>query len=288
MAGVPERLPRVDVGTAEQCLVVEHLLEVRHQPSLVHAVPREPASDLVVHPPARHGVQREGDHRAQCGVAGVDVAAQQQVERERAGEFRCATEPAPPGVVPGREVRNDGVNESRRVVAVGRGECSRAAHHLDEGVDVLLEFRAFVAPCVVDGGKQAQEGLPRVVGAAEERLTRGGEEDGHGPAAATCHGLDRIHVDGIDIGAFLAVDLHVDEQRVHHRGDLVVLETLVRHHVAPVARRVTDGEEHRPAGGSGLLEGVVAPLPPVDRVVAVLAEVRRGCRTQPVHAPIAW
>ena len=36
------------------------------------------------------------------------------------------------------------------------------------------------------------------------------------------------------------VDLDVDEEAVHRRGDLWVLEALVRHHVAPVTGRVSD------------------------------------------------
>jgi len=43
-------------------------------------------------------------------------------------------------------------------------------------------------------------------------------------------------IDLVDIRPLLAVDFHVDEEPVHDRRNLGILEALVRHHVAPVAR----------------------------------------------------
>ena len=53
-----------------------------------------------------------------------------------------------------------------------------------------------------------------------------------------------------------------------------VLERLVGHHVAPVARRVPDREQDRLVLGPRRGERVLAPRVPVDRVVGVLAQVR--------------
>src|SRR5690606_11467358 len=53
------------------------------------------------------------------------------------------------------------------------------------------------------------------------------------------------------------------------------LERLVGHHVAPVARRVADREQHRHVPPPRLGERLVAPGVPVDRVVGVLAQVGR-------------
>jgi hypothetical protein len=44
----------------------------------------------------------------------------------------------------------------------------------------------------------------------------------------------------IEVGPFFPIDLDVDEKLVHMRGHGLVLERLVRHHMAPVARRVAD------------------------------------------------
>src|SRR5690606_18658657 len=93
------------------------------------------------------------------------------------------------------------------------------------------------APQVVDATAQVGEGDhaaargAREVGAAEEGAAVGGEEDGHGPAALTGQGLDRLHVDLVDVGTLLAVDLHVDEQLVHAGRNGGVFERLVRHDV---------------------------------------------------------
>ena len=82
--------------------------------------------------------------------------------------------------------------------------------------------------------------LERPVGAAEERLACGGEEAGHRPAAVAGHRLHGLHVNRVDIRPLLAVDLDVDEVLVHVRRGRLVLEGLVRHHVAPVASGVAD------------------------------------------------
>ena len=62
------------------------------------------------------------------------------------------------------------------------------------------------------------------------------------------------------------------------------LERLVRHHVAPVARAVADGDEQRLVLGARALERLVAPLVPVDRVLGVLEEVRARSPREAVHA----
>jgi hypothetical protein len=112
--------------------------------------------------------------------------------------------------------------------------------------------------------------------AAEERSPLGVEEHGHRPTAAAGHGLHGLHVDGVDVGPLLAVDLHVHEALVHDRRHRVVLERLVRHHVTPVARRVADREQDRLVLGARPGERLLAPGVPVDRVVGVLPEVGAG------------
>jgi len=41
---------------------------------------------------------------------------------------------------------------------------------------------------------------------------------------AVAEAVQGSHVDGVDVGALLAIDLDVDEELVHQRGDLLVLE----------------------------------------------------------------
>ena len=64
------------------------------------------------------------------------------------------------------------------------------------------------------------------------------------PPDAGHHLRDR-HVRMVDVRAFLSVDLDRNEGIVHEPRHFVVLEGFVLHHVAPVARGITDGEEYR-------------------------------------------
>ena len=172
----------------------------------------------------------------------------------------------------------------------GMAERGTALDLTGKGAGLLEQVVAFGAPRVVDGGEHAwKAGHPRTigvgeVGAAVERSAVGVEEHGHRPAAATDERLHRVHVDGVDVGPLLPVDLHVHEVRVHLRRDVGVLEGLVRHHVAPVTRRVPDRQQHRLVLGACLGERFVAPRVPVDRVVRMLAQVGRCLVLEPVHA----
>ena len=62
VARLPRDQPSVHVRAQEQRLVVEHLLEVRHEPERVDRVAVEPAPHLVVHASGGHGVERHRDH----------------------------------------------------------------------------------------------------------------------------------------------------------------------------------------------------------------------------------
>jgi hypothetical protein len=145
------------------------------------------------------------------------------------------------------------------------------------------------APQLVDPPAQLREGdhaaatRAREVRPPEERPAVRGEEHGHRPAALPGQRLDGLHVDLVDVGPLLAVDLDVDEELVHQRRDLGVLERLVRHDMAPVAGRIAHRQQHRLVVAAGGGEGIVAPRVPVDRVVGVLAEVRAGLVGQAVH-----
>ena len=104
-------------------------------------------------------------------------------------------------------------------------------------------------------------------GPAVERLALRREEDGHRPAAVACQRHDGVHVERVDVGPFLAVDLDVDEMFVHQPRDRVVLEGLVLHHMAPAAGR------RRPRGAPAC-----PPPVPVRRPRRPTGTSRPGCR----------
>ena len=110
----------------------------------------------------------------------------------------------------------------------------------------------------------------RKIRATPDRLAVRRKEHRQRPAALFAEMMQRRHVDLVDVGALLAIDFDVDEQLIHHRRGHFVLETLVRHHVAPVAGGVSDREQDRLAGAFGLCQGFGAPRPPRDRIVLVL------------------
>ena len=80
----------------------------------------------------------------------------------------------------------------------------------------------------------------REIRAAIKRRAVRREKHGHGPATVARERLHGLHIDVIDVGPLLAVDLHVDEVPIHQRRRIAVLERLALHHVTPVTRRVAD------------------------------------------------
>ena len=98
----------------------------------------------------------------------------------------------------------------------------------------------------VDESRTSEAGLFRKISTAPHRFGPWRQKHGQRPAALLSQEMQRIHVDLIDVGPFFAVNLDVDEQLVHHPGSRFILEQLMRHHVAPMARRVTNREKDWP------------------------------------------
>ena len=156
----------------------------------------------------------------------VVMGAQQQVEHRRLRELRGAAEAAPCVVVlgPQHAVRAlEQLDAEMRLARPGRpAACatrspaaissawpttaSRRSCHASR-IAIITSVKLGM-PCAALGGKY----VPPKNGSAVGR-----EEHRHRPAAAAGHRLHGLHVDGVDVGPLLAVDLHVDEQLVHHR-----------------------------------------------------------------------
>ena len=272
--GVAGDLPGVDVRAGQQRVVVEHLLEVRDRPGRVGAVAVEAAADLVEDPAAGHRPQREEAHRRLA-------AGQQQLDDRRRRELRRAA-PAAVDAVEAPAQGLDGLVERLRAQrSVGRPQQRAAGQPRRHPRALLADLVAAGAPGVVDGEQHlapARQPVPRLrreVRPAEERDLLGRGEDVQRPAALAGHRLHGLHVEGVDVGALLAVDLDRHEALVHERGDLRVLEGLALHDVAPVAGRVADRHEQRAVLLARAAQRLLAPRQPVDGVVAVLEEVGR-------------
>ena len=160
--------------------------------------------------------------------------------------------------------------------------CLALAERGHEERPVLLDLLGLLAKDACDlledrrRRMDGRSGRRREVGAAPDRLAVGGEEHGERPAALFAEGVKSVHVDLVDVGPLLAVDLDVDEQPVHHGRRRVVLEALVGHDMAPVAGGIADREQDRLVLAAGLGKSVRAPGAPVHRVVLVLEEVGAG------------
>ena len=283
--------PQVRVDPSEQGVVVEHLLEVRDDPGGVDRVPGEPAAELVVHAAAGHRLAGALGHLQRGCAAGPLVVAEQELQHHRRRELRRAAEPAAGRVVIAverlhRRVRGlaeprvqvafltaQGAGGGRRVLGQGGGDVLGLAGHVV----------ALSAPGLRDVQHQLPEVIPGEVGAAEERLLVRRHEHRHRPAALAGHGLGRGHVDRVHVGSLLPVHLDRDHVLVEYRRRLGVLERLVRHHVTPVAGGVAHREQDGDVPPGGLGEGLVAPRPPVHRVVRVLEQVGARRIAQPVH-----
>ena len=172
--------------------------------------------------------------------------AMQELERAGGRELRRAAEAAEVRVELCGQAALGLLQFLRRGLLLGRAQARRRAQALDRCAARPLDLVTARVPRLghalehLAEARHAVARLGREVGAAVERHALGIEEHVQRPAAVTRHRLHRAHVDRVDVGALLAVHLHGDEVLVHHRGRLRVLEGLVLHHVAPVARRVAD------------------------------------------------
>ncbi len=229
------------VHAGELGVVVEHLLEVRDEPAGIRRVAMEAAAELVVDAAGRHGVERpaghvELDRRGRVRSVPAGDPAEEEFERHRRWELRS---PAPATVDP-----VEGPGEGRhRLLERRRGQpgarvalriIARPAGCLDERLDESrpgsLELRPPLAPRLGDPrqhlaeARQPVPGRRREVRPAVERRSVRGEEYAHRPATAAGHRLDGGHVDLVEVGAFLAIDLDGDEVAAQIGGGRRILE----------------------------------------------------------------
>ncbi len=286
-----EALPRgegrgLGVEPGERGVVVQHLLEVRHEPRLVRRVAVEAPGQLVHQAPAGHPVEGRDEHLPRLVVA---RALQEEEEVGGRGELRGRPEAAPLGVEALGETFPDRAHDLRA------GERLRLAprrrevlpHRLRHHLGLLKQLRAPEGPRLAQALQHPGEAgaAPAVgrreVGPREKGLEVWGQEHRVRPAARAGDELGRGHVDLVHVGPLLAVHLHADEALVHLPGDLGLGEALPLHHVAPVAGRVADRQEDRLVLGAGAREGLLAPRVPVDGVVLVEEEVgaRLACQS---------
>ncbi len=153
-----------------------------------------------------------------------------------------------------------------------------------DGVRPLLapvfHLLGVLAPRVRDVFEQFDEPRPSLLGALREvrpdveRFPLRRQPRRQRPPAAAGHLLADAHVNRVDVRALFSIYLYRHEVLVQQFRHLLVLETLLGHHVTPVAGRVADREEDGDVPFLRRLQRGVVPRLPVYRIVGVLAEIR--------------
>ena len=274
-------------------IVVQHLLEVRHAPASIHAVTVKAAAELVTDAAAQHGLQAVQGHRLALGLG------QQKLQRGGRRKLGRTSEAAVDRVVKLRQVFQ---RARQQVVGPAVWLCGRGARLPDvrrQRFGVAFQLGPLARPGVRHRLHDAPETghalhvARRKVGSGVEGPQVRRQKHRHGPAARAGHGLHRAHVQPIDVGALLAVQLDVDKLGVHIGRRRLVLEALVRHDVAPVAGRVAHRQQNGAVPLTGRRKRLLAPGVPLHRVVHVLTQVGAGFLGQSVgeggcglgHAP---
>ena len=123
------------------------------------------------------------------------------------------------------------------------------------------------------------------IGSAKKRIQGWGQKNGERPPALPGHGDDGRHVKAVEVGAFFAVNLDVDESAVHQGSGFGVFEGFVGHDMTPVAGGITDAEKDGLIFTPGFFKRFVSPRIPVNRVGGMLEQIRRsGCGKMVGHA----
>jgi hypothetical protein len=137
-------------------------------------------------------------------------------------------------------------------------------------------------------------GFAGEIGSGEDRcLAIGRQHHGQRPAApaARQYVMGEL-VDAIKIGALLAIHLDVDIEPVHEFRRFGVLERFMGHDMAPVARRVADGQQDGLVLTHRARKRRCVPGLPMNRVVGVLQEVGAGFLSKAilivVHVRARW
>ena len=118
MAGLAADQEGIEIQLRQLRVVVEHLLEMRHQPFGIHRVAGEAAAELVVNTARGHAVAGVQHHANSVFVVEAPGVAQQELRLAGLRELGRAAEPAVPRVVSVLEedprVAHDGGGQHQR------------------------------------------------------------------------------------------------------------------------------------------------------------------------------
>ncbi len=261
---------------------------MRYEPSAVYGIPRNSTAQMIINAALRDFRQGLGDCLEQSRFAIASILRVEESEDGTLWKFRCAAETAM-REIDGAQIGRCRLSEKGRIEFVGDILLSRLGQCGAQGVGIGRHLDALIAPQAGYLGQDMTKARPTVaalrweVGSAPEGLAFWREEHGQRPAALFAEAMECLHIDAVDVGALFAVNLDIDEVGVHESGGLRILETLMRHDMAPMAGGVTNRQQDRAFGVACLGEGRFPPWHPVNRIVAVLQEIGACFGTELVH-----
>jgi len=216
------------------------------------------------------------------------IVVQQVPDGEGLRKFRRPSEPAFFFVRCGQQLianpsKGFGIKRIGSLSGRARGLFSRSdAKHprsgdmMGKAAGLLFDLFFLLPEGLGDSGQQFLPGRAvikrarRKIGAAIERPAFGGKEDIQWPAAAAGDGLHGIHIDMVQIGPFLPVDLDIDKMLVHEAGRIGIFETLPLHHMAPVTGCIADTHENGLILLLRLLQRFFSPGVPIHGIMCML------------------
>ena len=93
------RLPEVCAKPGEQSVVVQHLLEMGHEPNGIDGVAGESAADLIIDPPTGHFLEGCQDYLQNGLVSGSLPVPEKEIQGHRGGKLWSGAESAILGIV---------------------------------------------------------------------------------------------------------------------------------------------------------------------------------------------
>ena len=221
---------------------------MRHQPHRIDRIAGKTAADLVIDAAAGHLPQGK-THRAQGRlIAAAGMITKQKFQADGVGELGLAAESAMHAVKAAHHffgrLRQQVKGQPILILAADAQRVT--VQRPMQLVGLRFQDVALIPIGLMNGlhdlhkRRQAVPRRRRIIGAAIKGTSIRQQENRHRPAAALDKGLHRLHINIIDIGTFLAVDLDIDKEFVHHSGGGRIFKALMRHHMTPMACAVAD------------------------------------------------
>src|SRR5258708_3092379 len=231
------------------------------------------AGELVVHAATRHFFEGSLGDGQQLLVLGLLIALEEEIDRRRMGELGSLAKTTVAAIKQVGDGLNLRVDDRKVKPGAPTRERFRLRHSIGERIGRSLQVSALVAKRIRDGHQNAAESrtatliFRRKIGAAEKRLAIWEQKSRERPTPLAGERADRRLIAGIDIRAFVAIDLYGDKILVDDPRDVRILVALAVDDVAPMAPHRTNIQEHRLVFGLCASESGVAPLIPVDGLV---------------------